>query len=113
MPPIDSVNSFNDAIIFWNTEYGRPDIYSRQEHITTIMDTLLKYEEELDTLERYVKNVEYENINHYKLNRCITLHFIVTAAEQYITKLNNVVNDNMYEDELEKLNKKSPINWEF
>lgn len=99
---IDAVNSFEDAIMFWNIEYGKPDFYSMPEDITEVMNLLLQYKDELKSLETEIIRRDGD-LPHNKLNRAIVLHFIVKAAEQYLADLNTIVYDNVYEEELEKL----------
>jgi flagellar biosynthesis chaperone FliJ len=110
MSPIDIVNSFEDAVDFWVMSYGTPDCFSTKEDVTKVMEVFAQYGEELETLERYAKNVAYQNANHYKLNKCISLHFIVEAAEHYITLLDKAVSNNA---RLEKSTKKYEHPWEY
>lgn len=102
MSPIDSVNSFEDAVNFWNTEYGKPDFYSKPEDITEVTDMLLQYEDELHSLETEIIRRDGD-LPHYKINRAIVLHFVVEAAEQYITKLHDMIYCDVYEGETDKL----------
>lgn len=99
---IDSVNSSEEGYEFWTIEYGKPDILSKPEDITAVMDTLLYYEDELRSLETEISR-RNGDLPQYKLNRAIVLHFIVEAAEKYLEILNSVVYDTMYEKEIEKL----------
>ena len=91
-----------DATKFWNDNFGTPDYFSKAEDFTEISELLIELSDELDSLEREVKRIG-DNMNAYRMNRTIALHFTVEAGQEYLRKLNDVVYDNTYEAELEKL----------
>ena len=112
-----TINSYSDANTFIKNMFGDPDYFSKAEDITDVEEYLDEFRTELETLERYVKNVEYKNINHFKLNRSITLHFLLEAGDDYIELLREVIDTKQYEVQLDELEEEvadinTKYNWE-
>jgi hypothetical protein len=89
----NNINSYHDAESFMMTKFGEPDYFTKSEDITQVEEYLNPFREELESLERYVKNVSDENVNHFKLNRSISLHYLLRAGTDYIELLQDVVYD--------------------
>ena len=97
----DNINSVAHAKSFLNDKFGEASYHSRPEDLTDVTEYLDSIQEELEELQRYINRVENpDNLNHYKLNRSISLYFIVKAGDSYLELLHEVVNS-MYEKELE------------
>lgn len=99
----NKINSYHNAEVFLQNMFGEPDYFSKTEDITEIEEYLNQFRTEHESLERYAKNVSYENANQFKLNRCIALHFLLKAGDDYIGLLHDVVYSNDYEKQLAEL----------
>ena len=96
----DKINSYKDAKRFLMNNFGEPDYFSRPEDITDVEEYLNEFRNEYDELQRYIKNTDSERLNQYKLNRNISLHFLLTAGDDYLQKLHDVVYNKDYEEQL-------------
>ena len=99
----NKINSYFDAEKFLMNMFGEPDYFSRPEDVTEVEEYLDMYRNEYDELQRYIKNVSFENLNQYKINRNIALHFLLNAGDEYLRILHDCVYSKEYEEQLEAL----------
>lgn len=107
---IDNINSFREAKLFWVDEFGDPD-YLHREDLTDIENVLNEFDVELKRLK---KEIESHEVNNYKLNRVITLHFVVDVGNQYLEEAHQLCYEEDLEKEFEKIDNFSDENsyWE-
>ena len=98
------INSYKDAENFLMEFFGEPDYFSTPENISEIEEYLNMFRDEFDELKEYINRVNLKNIAQYKINRTISLHFLLTAGEDYIGLLHDFVYTKLYEEQLNTLN---------
>lgn len=83
------VNSKNEAMNFWLTNFGEPDYFSTTQDADAIESLLSELREDFDSLRKEIARTDTKN--HFKLNKAISLHFIVNEGEHYLAALRIVV----------------------
>lgn len=83
------VNSKNDAMNFWLTNFGEPDYFSTIQDADAIESLLSELREDFDSLKREISRTDTKN--QFKLNKAISLHFILNEGEHYLAALRIVV----------------------
>ena len=96
---INSINSYLSAKTLWTEEFGEPEFFA-QADIPDVVEELYTLESELKSLE--VEISRRDNISHYKLNRTISLHFVIKSGNEYLDTINELVYEGVYEAELEQ-----------
>lgn len=114
MTEINEINSNTEAIDYWFNNYGEPDYFSNRQDVTDVETQFHEFHTEFESLQREISRYD---VNHHKMNKVISLYFLIRAGEAYLQKLNDVVYNNVYEEELEKLdliqeNYNDPRYWE-
>ena len=87
------VNSKNDAMNFWLTNFGEPDYFSTPQDADAIESLLSELQEDFNSLKKEIARTNTEN--HFKLNKVTSLYFIVNEGEHYLAALRIVV-ENKY-----------------
>lgn len=99
---IDLINSSLSAKTLWTEEFGEPEFFTVTD-IPDVVEELYTLESELKSLETEISRREGE-MSHYKLNRAISLHFVIKSGNEYLDKINELVFEGVYEAELEQSN---------
>jgi len=81
------VNSRNEAMNFWLTNFGEPDYFTTPQDVVEIELLIADLQKEFESLKR---GIVY-NENHFKLNKIISLHFVINEGEHYLASLNLVI----------------------
>ena len=97
---INLINSSLSAKTLWTEEFGEPEFFTATD-IPDVVEELYTLESELKSLETEISR--RDDMSHYKLNRAISLHFVIKSGNEYLDTINELVFEGVYEAELEQV----------
>ena len=73
-----------EAESYWDNEYGDSNSYTDYDQVTSIETQIKLFEDELTSIEKEIQSRSLENMNQFKINRAIELHFLLKSGRKYL-----------------------------
>ena len=81
---IESINSYEEAISYWHSEYGHPDKVFTLDEIEFIEMKLGDLKKEKETIDHEISQRDIKQISQFKINRPIEIFFLLKAGATYL-----------------------------
>ena len=105
------INSKEDALHYWNDEYGLPESFSSFDELNDVEDEIKALKKEKESVDYAIKHRDLKYMNEFTINRAIELHFLIEVGDKYLEDCHSEATiadkdlDRDYKDEFDYSNK--------